>query len=345
MLLPYDPLSAFTILVISTFALSKASCIAVDKAERISRYFGVGQFFVGMFLIAISTSLPEFSIAIISSSTGSGALSAGNVFGSSIANILFILGLGAFFFGFRADRKVLEDAAFIIVVTILLCLYIIFETQISRKSLGLFEGALLVMIFVWYVLKILFDRMVSFRKCAKPISLLPASTEISKKEAGRSLTIFLFAIAVVVASSRFVVDSALSITSMLGFEQTFIGATFLAVGTTLPELTVAFQALKKKYYGIALGDATGSIMMNITLVLGTAAMLHPISIQLKVFSVALIFSVVANLAFFYFAAVKRRFGRGEGVAMLALFALYLILITMFQLGFFGNVLNPCPPAA
>ena len=85
-------------------------------------------------------------------------------------------------------------------------------------------------------------------------------------------------------------------------------------------------------YGLMLGDVMGSIMANITLVLGTAAIIQPISLHLKVFGIAMLFAVLANVLFFYYAAVKGKIGKKEGMVMVGFFVLYVVAICASQIG-------------
>ncbi len=122
----------------------------------------------------------------------------------------------------------------------------------------------------------------------------------------------------------------MALARLLGIAESFIGATVIAVGTSLPELSIDLQAIRKKHYGIALGDAIGSNMANITLVLGTAATINPISVTLPVFIAALLFAVIANMLLLYAAAVNKRIHRLGGAIFIALYVIYLVLIFSLQ---------------
>jgi len=310
-------------LVISVFILAKASELVVENASKLARFFGVSQLAIGMLLIAVSTSLPELSVSVASSFAKQGAIAAGNVFGSNIANVLLILGLGATLYGFKVRREILADLALVLVLTTAISAYILFHSQVAGSALGFYEGVLLLLIGVWYA-----GRMLS----RKRIDEDGASKPISRSEGLKFFLLFFAGIIGVIISSQFVVDSAVKLADAAGLAKSFIGATLIAIGTSLPELSIDLQAIRKKHYGIALGDAIGSNMANLTLVLGTAAVISPIVVQLGVFVAALLFAVVANTVFLYIAAVRREFGRREGLAMLAMYAIYLIIIFYLQFG-------------
>ena len=321
------------LLVIFTFVLSRMAVISVEQAGKLSDYFGISRMAVGMLVIGVMVSLPELSIAVTSSAAGQGELTAGNVFGANAVLILFAMGIGAIVYGFRVDRKSLEDVGFVLIVSVLISIYIIYQTQIAGRPLGLLDGVGLFLIFAWYAAKTLIDKVVHGKKGAAEAQHRAAMAMREKGSSGPVLALlFAASILAVYVSANLVVGSAISIASELGLAQSFIGATFISIGTSLPEIMVGLAAIRKKLYGVALGNAMGSVMSNITLVLGTAAIIHPISLHLRVFGVALVFAVIANVLFFYFAAVRKKFGKSEGLLLCSFYVLYLITIVASQIG-------------
>jgi cation:H+ antiporter len=150
--------AALLTLAISTIILSRSSSVVVESAAKLARFFGVGQLAVGMLLIAVSTSLPELSVSIVSSVANQGAIAAGNVFGSNIANILLILGIGAFLYGFKVGKESLPDIALVLLLTTIISVYILFHSQIGGIALGFFEGMLLLLIALWYGWRLLMKK-------------------------------------------------------------------------------------------------------------------------------------------------------------------------------------------
>ncbi|MCX8175535.1 MAG: sodium:calcium antiporter [Candidatus Micrarchaeota archaeon] len=310
-------------LIIFVIVLAKSAELVVDNAERLAIFFGISTLAIGMLLVAVSTSLPELAVSVASATAKQGAIAAGNVFGSNIANVLLILGLGASLYGFRVGRENLADLALVLLLTTVISVYILFHSEIAGQALGFYEGALLLVIFLWYA-----NRLLSKKK----LESMPRQHKMSRREGLVAFLSFGLGIIGVIISSHFVVDSAVALAEIAGLAKSFIGATLIAVGTSLPELSVDLQAIRKRQYGLALGDAIGSNMSNLTLVLGAAAAISPIVVQLNVFIAALLFAVVANMAFLYIAVVKGRFERKDGLVMLALYLLYLVVIFYLQFG-------------
>ncbi len=308
-------------LLISLVILAKSSSLVVEKALVLSRFFGISQLAVGFLLISVSTSLPELSVSIISSTVGEGALAAGNVFGSNIANILLVLGIGAFLYGFKVNKLSLKDIALVLVVTTIISAYMIFAGTVNRQVLGIVEGLILLLLFLGYAWYVLSNKVQSEN----------GEAVISKREALNGFLFFAAGIIVVLVSAGLVVESGIKIARLFNLAESFIGATFIAIGTSLPELSIDLQAIRKKHYGMALGDAIGSNMVNLTLVLGAAAIINPITVTLPIFIAALLFAIVSNVILLYVASVKKWVGRTTGVAFLLLYLVYLASIFYLQL--------------
>ncbi len=308
------------VLLVSVAVLAKSSATVVENATKLSAFFGISTIAIGFILISVSTSLPELSVSVLSSTSGHGAIAAGNVFGSNIANILLVLGLGAFLYGFSIKRNELLDIGLVLVLTTVISAYILYAASISQSALAFPEGLVLLGLFGVYVYHVL-RRSKSDRA---------NRDKVSKKEALGAFLWFFAAILVVLASSGFVVESAIKLAAELGLAESFIGATLVAIGTSLPEMSVDLQAIRKKQYGLALGDAIGSNMTNLTLVLGIAAVINPISITLPIFIIALLFAITANIVLFYAAATDRRLLRNGGLLFLLLYAVYIAVIFLAQ---------------
>ena len=315
------------VLVLSVIVLARSSSFAVGNVEKLSRFFGISQVAIGMLLIAAATTLPELSVSVTSSSMGEGAIAAGNVFGSIIANILLILGIGAVLYGIKVNHTDMKDIGFALLLTTLISVYIIFNGSVEQRILGFPEGAVLLAIYCFHVWRIL-----NRKRIADP----DGDGNVTKDEAMQAFIFFIIGIFIVIASSGFVVSSAVSLARQIGVAESFIGATIIAVGTSLPELSIALQAIRRKSYGIALGNIMGANISDMTLVLGVAAAINPIEVRLPIFVGALLFAVIANSILLYVTAVNKGLKRLGGTLFLAIYALYLIVIFYLQIRELGS---------
>ncbi|HIH22499.1 TPA: sodium:calcium antiporter [Candidatus Micrarchaeota archaeon] len=300
--------------------LSKSATIVVDNVYILSRFFNIGTMAIGFILLSVSTSLPELSVSVVSSTVGEGAIAAGNVFGSNIANILLVLGAGAILYGFKIRKEDLRDVGFVLLLTTVLSAYIIFNSSIQGQVLGGIEGVVLLLLFVLYVVYTLLKKRVADG----------SNNSVTKHKALRAFLLFCLGILLVFISSGFVVEYAVSLASAAGVARSFIGATIIAIGTSLPELSVDLQAIRKRHYGMALGDAIGSNMTNLTLVLGTAAAIHPIDVKISVFIAALLFAIVANMLLLYVGAIRGEMKKMSGIVFILFYAIYIASIFWLQ---------------
>ncbi len=309
------------VLLFSILVLSRSSEMVISSSVRLSRFFNLNPVAMGFLLVAVATSLPELSVSVTSSLAGEGAISAGNVFGSNIANILIVLGIGGLLYGMKISQSNMKDIALVLLLTTIISVYIIYRSSVSLQALGIIEGAVLILLFlgyVWWTLKM------------KKQSNGNSKSNVPKKKALHAFLSFSMGIFLVIISSAFAVDSAVTIATSLGLAQSFIGATLIALGTSLPELSTALQAVRKKQYGLVLGNVVGSNMANITLVLGVASTINPISVQLPVFIVALLFAVIGNTLLFYSAAVNKAIGKFAGVVFILVYVVYIAAIFGLQ---------------
>ncbi len=316
-------------LIVSTLVLAKSAEIVIDSATKLSRFLGISQFTIGLVLVSVITSLPELSVAIISSSIGEGAVSAGNVFGSNIANIFLALGLGAFLYGSKIPRRNIGEIGLVLLLTTVISAYIIFNSTIEDKALGIFGGTVLLLIFAGYMLHIARKK----KNLEEPVENSHKNNKkINRKKAAYAFITFVAAIIIVFISSEFVVNNAVLTAEQFGIAKSVIGATIIAVGTSLPEIATSLQALRKKRHGIAVGNIVGSNLTNLTLVLGITAVINEIHVNISIFIAALLFAIVANAILLYIAAVRRNIGRDAGLLFIMFYAIFIFVMLGLQTG-------------
>jgi cation:H+ antiporter len=142
----------------------------------------------------------------------------------------------------------------------------------------------------------------------------------------RYLVYLLISVFIVVLAANVVTDTAIILATQLGISEALIGATILAMGTTLPELSVGIAAVRRRNVELAVGNALGSVITNITLVLGVAAIINPIIIGM-VSSTALVSMIIVNLIFLYFVS-RRTFRAIEGILLWAMYVFYIMAMLM-----------------
>jgi len=329
------------IIAVCSVIVAKSSDVVVEKSVLLSKFFKVSPFVIGLVLVGTATNLPELTIAIVSSvAGGSGAISAGNVFGANITNIALVFGLGALLYGFVADGRSMKSAMLALGISILVGAYVLAKVWLFGGGLGVLDGVFMLLVFVWFAYKSIYEK-----EAEKPVTYEdvlekmrnPDAKEkkkekpLERKEGLAALGVFLAAVAVLLVASYFILQSAISLSDEFGVTRGFVGATIVSLGTTLPELSVALQAFRKKQYGIGLGDTLGSVITNATLVLGAASLFTLVLTPVSVFAVAVVFAVFAIMIFMFLGAIGEEFRWQKGVALLLLYVAYLAAIAYVQM--------------
>lgn len=296
---------------IALLVLAKSSSIAIEKAVKLSQISGISQMAVGFIFIAVATSLPELSIAIMSSLQGEGILSVGNLVGANITNIALIIGLASLV-GFNLGKIFSIRIEQAIIATTAIAFFIIVLGKIS-----LVFGIFCIVLFYLFSSSVMKDGFVAGN----------GNNKIKIIEKIKAAAYLILAVSVVVISAYIVTDSAVKLSRILGIAESLIGATVVAMGTTLPELSVGIAAVRKRNMSILVGDLIGSLITNLTLILGIVAIMNPLAIDKGILA-ALVSFIIVSFAFLILS-YRMKFGFREGFILLSLYTLYLIVMFNF----------------
>jgi cation:H+ antiporter len=286
----------FLILVVALFALNQASNLTIKYSVKIAGATGLGKATVGFILVAFSTSLPELFVAIFAIMEPENVgISIGNVLGSNIANICLVLGIIFVLISLKysdsakflpamvkEETKGLHFALLVASVIPLALLYIGSARQVI--------GISLLLVFVYNIY-----RLSKTRNGVDKPALVGEKHKLKKY-----ISMAVLGAVGVVASSYFIVETAPILATSIGVPKVVIGATIIAIGTSLPELVTSLDSIKKGHPDLALGNIVGSCFMNITLILGVTLVAAPFSVDMAVFSKLIIFSLISNLFLSYF---------------------------------------------
>lgn len=284
-------------------------------ASGIARRFGISELVIGLTIVALGTSLPEFVISVSSALKGSPGISLGNVIGSNIFNGLLILGVTALITPIRFNARMLtREIPFNFLASIVLLL--VSGSMLVGGGKGEFVtryGGLLLLcflaVFVRYTFSIPNDD--DDEALEKPMSI------------GKVLLFILLGLAGLIFGGNIFVNGATELARVAGLSEAVIGITIVSAGSSLPELAVSVSAARKGNVGIALGNVLGSNILNIFLILGCSATITPIS--LDGFSCIDFYVLLASSLLIY---VVTRFGgkavinRYEGALLVAGYVAY-----------------------
>ncbi len=306
------------ILFISFIIIDRASDLTINHSIKVASVTGLGKTTIGFILVAFSTSLPELFIAIFAVITPENtALSIGNVLGANIKNIALALGICLIFMALKSSKgtfgvsiiakEELGSLYFGLFIASIVPLSLLYIGYASR-----FIGILLVGLFIFYMYQL------SKRKLPQQEALSEA--ERSKLRIYVALT--MFGTLGIVASAFLIVETASFIAVSFGVPKIIIGATIVAIGTTMPELVTSIYAVKKGHLDMTLGNIVGSSFINITAILGVALIASPVRIEAGAFSNIAVFSLIVNLLLWYFLS-SNRIGLREGVILVFMYFLFL----------------------
>lgn len=296
----------------------------VDGAVSLGIQAKLSPLVIGLTVVAFGTSLPELVVNIFAAFKGSTGLAIGNVLGSNIVNILGVIGITALIFPFHVDRPSMRrDLPFGVFVTVLLLLMGNGYFIGGAKTITRVEGLVMMLIFGGYLAYLI-------KSGETPEE---AEEYQNKKPASWLLTILMLVggLAGMYFGGEWVSDGAIHIAGVLGISEGAIGLTIVAFATSLPELATSVVAALKKNVGIVMGNVLGSNIINILIVLGTTALIKPISMPLDM-NVEVVLVILANIALL--TAVK--FGHGlhlarrEGAVLLALYLGFVVFSVYFN---------------
>ena len=310
---------AVVLLIIGFAFLVKGADAFVEGSSSIAKHFQVPSLIIGMTIVAMGTSLPETAVSVTASIAGSNALAVSNAVGSNIFNLMVVIGVCAVLTPVAVQKSSLKiDIPFSIV-----CALLLLVLGHERMMLTRVNGLILIVLFAFFILYMIRSAQHSMNN--EDSEFAAEAAEMKVMSVPKSLIFIVIGIAGITLGSDWVVDGAKTIASAFGISENLIGLTIVAFGTSLPELMTSIVAARKNEVDMALGNAVGSNIFNILMVLGIASALSPIAfIQENIIDIIILvgFSFIVWLM----AWTKHRLDKIEGLAMILLYAGYVVYI-------------------
>ena len=310
----------YILLLIGFALLIKGADFFVEGASSIAKKFRIPTLIIGLTIVAFGTSAPEAAVSITSAIKGQNEIALGNIVGSNIFNLLFVVGIAAVICPLQVKRSmIIKEFPF----TLLSCVVLLILAQDrvfgagTTDVLNRGDGLMLLLffgIFMYYLIEV----AVTARGVAE-------EEEIEVMPLGKSSLFTLGGIVAIVIGGDLVVDSASNIALACGMSQNLVGLTIVAVGTSLPELVTSMVAARKGESDIALGNVIGSNLFNVFFILGVSAFIHPIAVNPSII-VDSFFLLIVTLVTYLFAVTKKKINKIEGGFLVGAYILYMILI-------------------
>lgn len=292
--------------------------ILIRGATALARQFGVSELLIGLTLIGFGTSAPELVSSVRAALAGSPGVAVGNVVGSNIANILFILGLSAAIAPFAVDQKAFRRDGFVCLAATLAAIGVSMTGEFGRiAGIAFLAGIALYIVFAFLSERSHPESPLTERHIASAVKVQ------GPKVIWLDILMAIGGLGLLVAGANFLVTGSISIAESLGISETIIGLTIVAVGTSLPELVTSVMAAFRGKSALALGNVVGSNIYNLLGILGLTAVIHPVAAPAEIVAFDNWVMLGATLLMMVFAMSKGRLSRAEGILMAAVYAIYL----------------------
>jgi cation:H+ antiporter len=341
--------------------LVKGSDLFVKYAADIAKRLGISEFIIGLTLVAIGTSLPELASSTTASIQHESGLVVGNIMGSNVANIGLIIGIAATIHYIKTKEVMLKrDGYFLLfcsfafyVMVVILSYTADFHPAINAVVARV-EGVILLITYIVYILFLIHYRhkisniphfgdfvkyMLGFKYVDTVKGLVKPSTSETEFDArkrlldnypkaamARDIVIIAISIAMVIGGAYVVINRAVFFADQFDVPKTLVGFTLIAVGTSLPELSVCIAAARKGYGEIVLGNVIGSNITNILLVGGVASLIYPMATDATTILFIGPAMMVLSIILLIFVRSGWKLERWEGLVFLAAYFLFMAFI-------------------
>ena len=313
-----SPIVIVLLFLLGLALVIKGGDFFVDAATWIAEVSGIPKFLIGATIVSLATTLPELLVSLIASAEGSIGIAVGNAVGSVTANVGLIMGISVVCMASVIDRR--QQAFKFIMMTAAIALLYAFS---AGGSLGMVGSVIMLAMFLAYMVESVMGARSAMR----------ADTGEDKPARDQRTVLvnavkFVAGVAGIVVGARLMVDYGTELARLLGVPESIIGATLVAVGTSLPELVTTITALVKKQASLSIGNIIGANIIDLTLILplcsivsGKALPILPQNIRLDMpFCLGL--SLLAVLP----PLITSRFHKWQGAAMLGIYAVYIVLL-------------------
>ncbi len=293
--------------------------LLVDGSVRLARTLRINSIIIGLTVVALGTSMPEFLVSLIAALRGEADIALGNIVGSNVSNLGLILGLSALVRPIDVNLRILKFE-----IPLVIAISIYFWLICLNGDLSRMDGLSLALGFLVYLFFVIKAARKGSRQYDEKFDELPP-------EHRRVLKDIAFIVAGIVGLSygaSWLVDSASEISVRFGVSQLTLGLTVVALGTSLPELATSLVAALKREGDISIGNIIGSNIFNMMAVAGPTALVSPLSVTDELTSNQIPIMVVLTLILVPIVRSGKRISRGEGALLLAFYAATILWWTL-----------------
>ncbi|MFC1722179.1 sodium:calcium antiporter [Patescibacteria group bacterium] len=300
------------LLIISAVVLAKTVRVFVNSSSKIADLLGISSYTISFLLVSLATSLPELVVSITSGIEKNTILAYGNAIGSNLALITLIVALPILVGQKISTKGVIKSKdIYFSAFFLLLALALALDGLVTR-----FDGLIMISGYIVYV-----------RAVLKKETLLETLVDrFEHTNVWKQGVLFSISLLLILAASEGIVTSAINLSSSLNLSLGYIGLTITAIGTSLPEIAFALGVIKSRHRekDEIMGDVIGSVVANSTIVLGTAALIHPIDLHSSIIGFPSMLILISTLILFLaFSKSNEELDKKEAMALLGVYFLFL----------------------
>lgn len=323
------PIAAVILLLAVGFAfLVKGADFFVEGSSSIAKKLKVPPIIIGLTIVAMGTSLPETAVSVTASLVQNNELAVSNVVGSNIFNLMFVIGVCSILTPIMVQKAtVVRDIPLSLGCALfLLVLGVSGLEDKAGMTLGHADGVIFLIVFAGYIFTMVRSAMKA-RAAGQKVEIEGVEECDNMKELsyGKSILFLIVGAAAIAFGGDLTVDTASRIAIELGMSQTLVGLTIVSIGTSLPELVTSVVAARKNEVDMAVGNAVGSNIFNILMVLGISSAISPVAlIRENIIDIVLL--MVFSVMVWIFAGTRKKIERKEGIIMVVVYLVYCAYI-------------------
>ena len=323
------PIAAVILLLAVGFAfLVKGADFFVEGSSSIAKKLKVPPIIIGLTIVAMGTSLPETAVSVTASLVQNNELAVSNVVGSNIFNLMFVIGVCSILTPIMVQKAtVVRDIPLSLgCALVLLVLGISGLGDKAGMTLGHADGVIFLIVFAGYIFTMVRSAMKA-RAAGQKVEIEGVEECDNMKELsyGKSILFLIVGAAAIAFGGDLTVDTASRIAIELGMSQTLVGLTIVSIGTSLPELVTSVVAARKNEVDMAVGNAVGSNIFNILMVLRISSAISPVAlIRENIIDIVLL--MVFSVMVWIFAGTRKKIERKEGIIMVVVYLVYCAYI-------------------
>jgi cation:H+ antiporter len=308
-------------------ALVAGAEVMVRGGANAAARLGISPIVVGLTVVSIGTSMPELAVGVVAAVEGSGALAVGNIAGTNVVNLLFVLGLSALILPLAIEMRTLRFELPVMAGAAILLWGLAANGVLSRV-----DGVILVIGAIAYTVAVIRASRRETREAAAEFAEAYPAEDTRGRRTALHVVMMLGGIAVIVVGAEWLVDAAVGMAREFGVSDALIGLTVVAIGTSAPELVTTVVSTLRGERDIAVGNLLGSSIYNVLLILGVTCLVpaHGLELTPALVRIDIPIMVAVTLACIPIFISGRRVGRIEGGAMVAAYLAYLAFLLATQ---------------